>query len=500
MVFPIVGGNQSTGDFVTNSLRFNNDDSAYLEKSLSSPNTDKFTVSFWVKISGQRANIFSIGKRLVGQTGDYFSIDVDLGTGTGSGRLSISGYNGNSDTNTLAVNTGEATGPVFRDSNAWQHHVYAIDTGQGTAGNRFKWYVNGVLQSEYNTTTTPSQNVDLFDASGSAFRIGRLHNDESRYMDGYLAEFYYVDGQQYDHTYFGEFNDNGIWIPVENGKGAGGAITFGTNGFYLQFQETGTSANASGIGADTSGNDNHLTPSNLAALDVVTDTPQNNFATLNPLDNAVLVLSEGNTKATHSDSGGGEENRATLGAANGKWYFEFQIQHTVQAYNPFAVGMMSNTGQTPLESDLKTTEAFTSAWHTDSSTNRIESRVAGSLTSLNCNLSYPDSGDIVQVAMDLDNGRVFFGKNGTYIQDASSNTGNPSTGANPAVTFTTNNHFYFPAIHNRGSQGLTLSLNTGQPSFSISSGNSDANGHGNFEYEVPTGYFALCTKNLAEHG
>ena len=501
MVFPIVGGNQSSGDFVTNSLRFDDGDGAYLTSgALSSPNTDKFTVSFWVKISGARANIFSIGKRLTGETGDYYSLTVDLGTGTGSGRLSISGYNGNSDSNTLAVNTAEATGPVFRDSGAWQHHVYAIDTGQGTAGNRFKWYLNGVLQSSYTTTTTPSQNVDLFSSSGTAFRIGRMYNDESRYMDGYLAEFYYVDGQQYDHTYFGEFNDNGIWVPVKKGAGAGGAITFGTNGFYLQFQETGTSANASGMGADTSGNANHLTPSNLAALDVVTDTPQNNFATLNPLDNAVLVLSQGNTKASHSDNSGGEENRATLGAANGKWYFEFQIQHTVGAYNPFAVGMMSNTGQTPLESDLKSTEAFTSAWHTDSSTNRIESRVAGTLTSLNCNLSYPDDGDIVQVAMDLDNGKVYFGKNGTYINNASGNAGNPGGNANAAASFTTNNHFYFPAIHNRGSQGLTLSLNTGQPSFTISSGNSDANGHGNFEYAVPSGFFALCTKNLAEYG
>ena len=136
MVFPIVGGNQSTGDFVTNSLRFNNDDSAYLQKSLSSPNTDKFTVSFWVKISGARANIFSIGQRLTGETGDYYALSVDLGTGTGSGRLSLGGYNGVADSNTIAVNTAEATGPVFRDPNAWQHHVYAFDTGQGTAGNR----------------------------------------------------------------------------------------------------------------------------------------------------------------------------------------------------------------------------------------------------------------------------------------------------------------------------------------------------------------------------
>ena len=105
-----------------------------------------------------------------------------------------------------------------------------------------------------------------------------------------LAEFYYVDGQQYDHTYFNEFNDNGVWVPVEKGKGANNAITFGTNGFYLQFQQTVTSANASGIGADTSGNGNHLTPYNLATVDVVTDTPQNNFATFNPLTRVAQLV------------------------------------------------------------------------------------------------------------------------------------------------------------------------------------------------------------------
>ena len=482
MVFPIVGGNQSTGDFVTNSLRFNNDDSAYLQKSLSSPNTDKFTVAFWVKISGQRANIFSLGKRLTGQIGDNFSWDVDLGTGTGSGRLSISGYNGNSDSNTLAVNTAEATGPVFRDSNAWQHHVYAVDTGQGTAGNRFKWYLNGVLQSGYNTTTTPSQNVDLFDSSGSAFRIGRLHNDESRYMDGYLAEFYYVDGQQYDHTYFGEFNDNGIWIPVENGKGAGGTITFGTNGFYLQFKETGTSANASGIGADTSGNDNHFTPTNLAATDITTDTPQNNFAVLNPLSRRLTnndpSYSEGNVKLTGQTSDGQNNNAiATIQhLKSGKWYFE--VKCTTDG-DTFGVGVSDD----PVATNGNGASNSNHVWYNIDGTVNYGS---GGDSSSYGN-TYTD-GDIIGVAFDLDNGAIYFYKNGT-IQ-------NSGTAARTDL-LTTMNEGYTPiGFTNKG----VMEFNFGNPSFSISSGNSDGNGHGNFEYAVPSGYYAVNTKNLAEFG
>ena len=169
MVFPIVGGNQSTGDFVTNSLRLNDDDSPSLSLDLSSPNTDKFTISFWVKLTGARSYVASLGKRLTGETGDDASINIDQGE---TGRLGVSAYDGVADSNVAAYNSNTGAGALLRDTSAWYHFVYAFDTGQGTAANRFKWYINGVLQSGYNTTTTPSQNADLFPSSGSMFRIG----------------------------------------------------------------------------------------------------------------------------------------------------------------------------------------------------------------------------------------------------------------------------------------------------------------------------------------
>ena len=476
MVFPIVGGTQDTGYEISNSLRFDGS-SSYLYHTHQSGNKDTFTFSSWIKFGDLDNDTSADVLFSVTNTG-YVIIRFE------DKQLDYLDYDG-SDVATVSTNR------LFRDVSAWYHIVVAIDMTQSTDSNRVKLYVNGSQESSFATATYQPQNQDTVVNTAAEHRIGR---ESGNYFSGYMADVNFIDGTAYAASDFGETNDNGVWIPKKP------AVTYGTNGYRLEFKQTGTSANASGIGADTSGQGNHHSVSGLAATDITTDTPQNNFCTLNPLDNAVLTLSEGNTKATHSTSSGGEENRATLGAANGKWYFEFQIQHTVGSLNPFAVGMMSNTGQTPLESDLKSTEAFTSAWHTDSSTNRIESRVSGSSTNLNCNLSYPDDGDIVNVAMDLDNGRVYFGKNGTYINDASGNTGNPSTGANPPVSFTTGGHFYFPAIHNRGSQGLTVSLNTGNPSFSISSGNADANGYGNFEYAVPSGYYALCTKNLAEYG
>ena len=513
MVFPVVGGTQLTGDFVTNSLRLNDDDSPYLERSLSSPNTDKFTVSCWVKLCGGRSQIANIGKRLTGEAGDNRSIDIQQDE-LSNGRLGINAYNGVADSNVAAYNSNTGQGPLIRDSSAWYHFVYAFDTGQGTAGNRFKWYINGVLQSGYNTTTTPSQNADLFDSSGSGFRIGRAYNNESRYADMYVAEYYYVDGQQYDHTYFGEFNDNGVWVPVENGKGAGGTITFGTNGFYLQFKETGTSANASGIGADTSGNDNHLTPTNLAAVDITTDTPQNNFCTFNSLyasntqtNGYVTTLSEGNLRAV-STTDGKSSGISSIGVANGKWYAEFkQIAFSSSnGKNYSLLGVHSDI--TPMIHNNPNGNGVLGysphgyaywAFNSDGST-------AGYKMNDDSSSNYGDkweANDIIGLAIDLDNGAMYVSKNGTWQASSDPESGASKTNAIYALpaASTKPDGFYFMVVGDSGSsQTATWEANFGNAPFSISSGNSDGAGHGNFEYAVPSGYFALCTKNLAEYG
>ena len=476
MVFPIVGGNQSTGDFVTNSLRLNDDDSPSLSLDLSSPNTDKFTISFWVKLTGARSYVASLGKRLTGETGDDASINIDQGE---TGRLGVSAYNGVADSNVAAYNSNAGAGALLRDTTAWYNLVYAFDTGQGTAANRFKWYINGVLQSGYNTTTTPSQNADLFPSSGSMFRIGRSLSVETRYADCYLAQYYYVDGQQYDHTYFGKTDDNGVWVPVENGKGAGGAITFGTNGFYLEFKETGTSANSSGIGADTSGNDNHLTPANLASTDITIDTPQNNFCILNFLHKSTsnVVLSEGNLKVVLNQSTGWQHAAGTIAVKNGKWYWEAKAL-SVAATDKTSIGVLQ----------FDTTDVdFVNVTNTDRSTKGISGHGAGTGS-----YTYAE-GDIIMCGMDLDNNKVYWGKNGTWFGNL-----DPAAGSGSTTQTIDNSNFCVPAVG--GYDDSSWELNFGVPQFSISSGNSDANGYGNFEYSVPSGFFALNTKNLAEHG
>ena len=500
MVFPIVGGNQSTGDFITNSLRLNDDDSPSLSLDLSSPNTDKFTLSMWVKMTGARTQLGSLGKRLTGETGDNRSIDIEQGS---TGRLGISAYNGVADSNVAAYNSNTGEGPLLRDTSAWYHFVYAFDTGQGTAANRFKWYINGVLQSGYNTTTTPSQNADLFDSSGSMIRIGKAINNESRFGDMYIAQYYYVDGQQYDHTYFGEFNDNGVWVPVENGKGAGGAITFGTNGFYLEFKQTGTSANASGIGADTSGNGKHLTPANLAAIDITTDTPQNNFCTMNPLmsfagaSDGIDAFSEGNTvvDSNNDTSAAG----STFGVKNGKWYYEAKLITGDQSSTNFSTGWC----QVDYEGQKGTGNGVGFMSGEDNASMDVGGNIIfnNSGSGNQATFGNRSTNDIFQVAVDLDNNKMWFGVNGTWSNgSASQSTTFDASNSDFSSIFDTAGVDYMPAFAQSSTGQTVLAYNFGNPSYSISSGNADANGYGNFEYAVPSGFYSLCTKNLAEYG
>ena len=500
MVFPIVGGNQSTGDFITNSLRLNDDDSPSLSLDLSSPNTDKFTLSMWVKMTGARTQLGSLGKRLTGEAGDNRSIDIEQGS---TGRLGISAYNGVADSNVAAYNSNTGEGPLLRDTSAWYHFVYAFDTGQGTAANRFKWYINGVLQSGYNTTTTPSQTADLFDSSGSMIRIGKAINNESRFGDMYIAQYYYVDGQQYDHTYFGEFNDNGVWVPVENGKGAGGAITFGTNGFYLEFKQTGTSANASGIGADTSGNGKHLTPANLAAIDITTDTPQNNFCTMNPLmsfagaSDGIDAFSEGNTvvDSNNDTSAAG----STFGVKNGKWYYEAKLITGDQSSTNFSTGWC----QVDYEGQKGTGNGVGFMSGEDNASMDVGGNIIfnNSGSGNQATFGNRSTNDIFQVAVDLDNNKMWFGVNGTWSNgSASQSTTFDASNSDFSSIFDTAGVDYMPAFAQSSTGQTVLAYNFGNPSYSISSGNADANGYGNFEYAVPSGFYSLCTKNLAEYG
>jgi hypothetical protein len=286
-----------------------------------------------------------------------------------------------------------------------------------------------------------------------------------------MAEAVLIDGSQLAADQFGEFDeDSGIWKPIDVS-----GLTFGTNGFYLEFKQSGTSQNSSGLGADTSGNDNHFAVTNLTAVDQSIDTCTNNFATLNPLiefyPSYTSTFSEGNLDITRSDNGGG---LATIMPTKGKWYAEFKFITVGSGTN--AIGVLPYDKITDNEFNVENKGVA----YLSNGQKKVDNSASSYGNTYGAN-------DIISIAINLDDGEAVFYKNGT-----AQNSGNAISGFTNAGVM---------AISCKGG-GSTWkwSSNFGSPFFAISSGNTDANGFGNFEYAVPSGYFALCTKNLAEYG
>ena len=460
MVFGVAGGSQlDTSYEIQNSARFDNAGGSALGiQHGTATNSKKFTLSFWYKIC---SGTTSGGRTIWGGRSGYENIFIHEETIRQDWNNASSG----------TVNWA----PVVRDESAWYHFVIAQDTSQSTDSNRAKLYINGVQAGIRSgvTLSYPALNLETgYNVSGVQFYLSS-YNGSAGEVNAYYADVYFVDGQQYEPTVFGEFNDNGVWVPKE----AKNDVAFGNNGFFLEFQQTGTGTNSSGIGADTSGNDNHLSVTGLAAQDITTDTPTNNFCTGNPLAKYIndtnVTYSEGNLKLVAEAVATSYNSVGTFGSANMPFYFELKATD-VNQNNDTRVGVV------PVDSISGVT--------INGEHNQVVYRGDGSVvsngeTSLTSQGNITD-GMIVGVAVDPDNNVKFY-LNGTLTSTISIN----STYRGPV---------YVPYFRHVNSG--TAEFNFGNAPFSISSGNSDANGYGNFEYAVPSGYYALCTKNLAQYG
>jgi len=378
------------------------------------------------------------------------------------------GYN-----NIASTQFYKTTTAALRDPSAWYHIVFAIDTTDATAADRYKVYVNGTRLTDFVNDQNPAENeaLKLSSVTNQPIKVF-CSNDEDAYLSGYVADYNYIDGTTLDPTYFAETDaDTGIWIPKSYTGG------HGTNGFKLEFKQTGTSANASGIGADTSGNNHHLTVANLAAIDINTDTPTNNFATLNLISKFLACLiTEGNL-LYDSNSTGGSAAVSNIAPAKGKWYVEVLAVTSTIHIGVSEVGLINFNEKGQGASRPNINYAYGGGVSIDEGTADSEA-------------SY-DADDIIGILLNLDDGEVIFQKNGTSV--------NSGTAYNLHAN-TTHGNTGFSVQTATGSGNTKASFNFGNPAFAISSGNADANGYGNFEYAVPSGYYALCTKNLAEYG
>lgn len=436
---------------VSRSLRFNSADSAYLSRTSGTGNQQKFTWSFWIKISSS-ADMEPIGTKSISAGYPNMVIRFE------SNVIRVWEYTGSS------YNINLYTTQVLRDYSAWYHIVLAVDTTQATITNRVKLYLNGTQVTSFSTATYPAQYTNLtWGASGNTNVIGGRGAC-------YMSEIYVIDGQQLDPTSFAQSDANGRWVP----KAYTG--TYGTQGFYLNFSDnSGTTSTT--LGKDSSGNGNNWTPNNFSVTDGVgndslVDTPTNygtdtglggevrgNYATLNALWEKNGNLSDGNLYASVSGSNYG--SISSIEMISGKWYAEFIVN---SSNGPYAmVGVAYGTYPSSAYAGGGTGVSYY-AFNGNKYIDGVASGFGNTYA----------AGNIISVAVDADNKRVWFAKNGVWQA-----SGNPTTGSNPAATLTAGIKFAFQV--GNGGDSTTWYANFGQRPFA---------------YTAPSGFKCLCTQNL----
>ena len=448
--------------------------STFLTRTIATATSTKIgTFSCWVK----RANLTD---------GRMFS---SWGSGTSqfwiifqSDKISIADYDG-------SYNLQYVTNRLFRDTSAWYHILVAFDTTQGTSGDRVKLYVNGVQETSFSTSTAPSQNQVLnFSNSGEEFRIGKRDSEE--YLDGLMSHIHFVDGTALTPATFGETDStSGIWKPKASPSG----ITYGNNGFFLKFENSGA------MGTDSSGESNTFTVS--GTLTQNTDTPTNNFTVLNAVNNGAAASTLTNGNLTYSLSNYSHNTRSTMALTAGKWYWEQKISD-----NNTRIGLCTSGFRNDLDTDstdaiiggagngglfLIMSNSSTSWQLTNNNTSRSVTTYTNAIAS--------SANDILMGAVDVDAGKLWIGVNGTWF-----NSGNPATAATPTLTFTNNGTDPLQVYAGFGTDSArVVHYNFGSGYFgttAVASANADANGHGKMEYALPSGFYTICTKNIKEFG
>ena len=475
---PLILGTNSikdTGFNVANSLRFDSGSSTYLTKgSLGTGSTTKATFSAWIK------------KSKLSPSQDIYSLYLDNDNQLrfrlrDNGAITIYISLGN------VVVLEKRSTLLLRDFSAWYHVCLVTDLTQSTSEDKYKIYINNEKITSYavNTNTSATSYSNIVAGGGSyVMHIGSNGQHNDNFYSGYMAEVVHIDGQALDPTSFGEFDEDSptIWKPIDVS-----GLTFGTNGFYLDFEDS------SALGNDAGGS-NNFTVGNLAAIDQSTDTCTNNFCTWNPLiirtGRTAVTFSEGNLKAQHNDTGGNTPSWGTFLLNSGKWYWEVKIT---------SAGIVYCGVWQPGYNDGDVSDSLNGivVYRTDGNK---QAETAGTAASYGNSFT---TGDILGIAVDVDTGTIWFSKNGTWQNSATISEIAAGTTTNSAYTgksFATNGILPSVSAYQQSGNAIVEANFGGGTSFSISSGNADANGFGNFEYAVPSGYYSLNTKNLAEFG
>ena len=469
----LLGASGASGYNLLRSVRFRASASAYLNRTPAGAGTGlgrTWTWSGWLKRG--KINDPDIQMLLSASSSrSGFGFFTESGGGTGSDSFSI--YHN------AAFSSRLQTTQVFRDPSAWYHIVVSVDTTQATASDRIKIYVNGTQVTQFSSATYPAQNYQFGICQNTAHNIGRDVAGVAYYFDGYLAEVNLIDGQALTPASFGSINAlTGVWQPA---KYTG---TYGTNGFYLPFTDNSTAA---ALGTDFSGNSNTWTVNNISVTagvtyDSMTDVPtltdatSSNYAVLNPISKtSTVTLANGNLTFTGNNSATG-----SIFVSSGTAYFE-----AIFTGNPeiTGVGFGVIAGNKPLPVPAGFPGAAANLWYVYNGGAAAATFYNDGTTITATTAAIPSSGNTLQIAIDVEAGKIWYGENNVWYNSTGGSTGDPVTGANPTFTISS------PST--RG--GFTLFL------YTFASGSTfQANfGQRPFAYTPPTGFVALNTFNLA---
>ena len=483
---PIAGASGQTGDTtysIPQSIRFNALDNPYLSKTFASKGSPKkFSLSWWTKLSFRTINATSESQMFfIAYHSSGYQTDFSIQSAARASGV-VHTFRTYSVTTSGGACWDLRTSQLFRDPTAWYHFVVVSDTDNDVASNRFRLFINGLRVTDFGSATYPSSGVEpVWNNSTSVTHyIGSRGGNTNTRFDGYMTEINHIDGYDYGPEYYGEFNSNGIWIPKQYSG------SYGTNGFYI----TGSDSSNLGKNEATANTFGAFASSGLAAHDQVTDTPTDNFCTLNPLDERGSgILSNGDLRyagaATYDNVTG------TLGMSSGKWYWEVYIEDEDYAYLGVQDGGVSATGYAEKAVALVVGDTAATI-HEDDSNSGNDAFIA-------------NNGDIVGVAVDIDNQLIWWSKNGQWYRanQASGATIDQSEveAGNQGFDFSSRSPttgFFVPYIGNY--THATTIINFGQEGTfagNVTAGNNtDGDGNGNFKYSVPSGFKALRTKNL----
>tara|TARA_R110002012_G_scaffold245246_2_gene420229 strand:- start:434 stop:1735 length:1302 start_codon:yes stop_codon:yes gene_type:complete len=421
-------------------------------------NRTKSTISFWIKRCklGVDQKVFQFKAGSAEYLMKFKSND----------QVNVYSYDGSSYIGRIETNR------MFRDPAAWYHFHIQVDTTDSTAGNRFRFYVNGQLEGNLLNSNVPSQNAS-FDLSTSSHHlyVGSQSSGGDAFS-GLITHFHYTDGYSYAPTVFGSTDaTSGIWS-----INTSPSVTYGTNGLFWLKDSVATT--------DHSPNSNTFTL--VGTLTKTEDNPDNNFPTLNPLVPGAKTPTYGNLhiEALYASW---KCNTATFGLTKGKWYYEFKLN---QLTNYAQIGIVS-------EFDMAMQNNYWGnagrGWGYNSGTGEYYNNGSGN--------SYGNSytaSNYMACAMDLDNNKLYFAKDNTWQNSGVPTSGSTGTGA-ISISQQANYDLWFPAF-SINYCGVDANFGNGYFGTSVAGTNQDANGIGQFKYTPPSGYFSINTKNLKEFG